>query len=87
MELKYVHPSHKMKWNEYNGRHEDYTCTVCDYYTSVCCPEDPCGDDDELKAECIGFSWYNGVWDGDKLIGRKSGTGWPKLPKRTTQTN
>lgn len=83
MDVKLVHPSHRMEDDEYGSDdHCTMRCTVCEYGHCYLCTGGQ--DDDELKAQCVGFSWYHGIYDdGGKLIGRKSGTGWPKPAKKT----
>jgi hypothetical protein len=83
MEVNEVHPSHQMEDDDYGpDNHCQMTCTTCRYSHCYLCPDGSGGDDDDLKAECIGFEWYDSIWitvaGKDKLIGRKSGTGWPK---------
>lgn len=79
MDRSKVHPSHKMRDNDWgNDRHCMMYCEVCNYNHCYLCPVGSGMDDDELQAACIGFSWSDGVWKDDTLIGHKSGTGWPK---------
>ena len=79
METDKVHPSHQMEDVDYaDDRHCMMSCKVCGMSHCCLCPEGSGIDDDALKAECIGFPWYRVIWNGDRLIGRKSGTGWPK---------
>ena len=80
MEVAKVHPSHQMKDNDWgDDRHCQMYCTVCNYTHCYLCPEGSGMDDSELKAECIGFSNYDVMYDANgNVLGRKSGTGWPK---------
>lgn len=79
MEVEKVHTSHKMKDNDWgDDRHCMMRCETCGLNHCYLCPEGSGMDDDELKAVCLGFQWSEGHWEGDKLIGRRSGTGWPK---------
>jgi hypothetical protein len=85
MEVKKVHPSHKMKDDDWgDDRHCLMTCEVCSYSHCSLCLEGSGMDDDELKAPCIGFDWTKGIFDGEgNIIGRRSGTGWPKKGNAT----
>lgn len=77
MKAEDVHPSHKMEDNDYGSdRHSDMNCTVCGYSHCVLCLDGEGMDDDELKEPCIGFKHWNLLHDGDKVLGRRSGTGW-----------
>lgn len=77
MDVKLVHESHQMEASEYGSDdHCDVICTVCDMSHCYLCPDGQGLDDDELKEPCMGFSQFDAVWDGDRLVGRKSKTGW-----------
>lgn len=79
MDLKEIHPSHKMEYNDYGSdNHDDHSCKICHMSTCFMCRPGEGPDDDELQAPCWGFPWTEGIYSGDTLIGRKSGTGWPK---------
>jgi hypothetical protein len=81
MEKSKIHPSHKMRDNDWgDDRHCMETCEGCSYSHCYVCRTGDGIDDDELQVPCIGFPWYEGVWKAAALIGRKSGTGWPKKP-------
>jgi hypothetical protein len=83
MQLSEVHASHKMEYSDFSSdSHSDHLCLTCQYYTCVLCTAGEGEYDSELAAPCIGFPWYEGVYGKDGLLGRKSGTGWPK--KRDT---
>lgn len=82
MKTEQVHKSHPMKYNEYGSDdHCDMTCTVCERSHCYLCPDGRGMDDDELKEACIGFCWLEAVWEDGKIIGRRSGTGWPRVKK------
>lgn len=82
MDKKDLHPSHQMEDDDYGpDLHCTENCKICRYGHCYLCPTDHGMDDAELQAQCIGFPWYDGEWNGDKLVGHKSGTGWPRGKK------
>lgn len=82
MEKSKVHPSHKMQDDDYGpDNHCTVRCETCALGHCYLCRGTNGMDDDELQAECVGYPWYDSVFDGDKPIGRKSGTGWPSGKK------
>jgi len=84
MELSKIHPSHQMGYSEYGSdNHDDHSCKTCQMSTCLMCPAGRGMDDGDLAEPCIGFPWLEGVYDGDRMIGRRSGTGWPKAPPAT----